>query len=781
MSAPLDQVLFRIEEATGYRPRKNGTGWQAKCPTHEDRNPSLSVRETSDGNVLLKCFAGCPSESIVSALNLEMKDLFSSPLPSVSRFSEWSNGNRNIRRSPHGEEPKHLRDDIEKVIVDCCRTLRESESLQRLLLDTRGLTLDTARRYGLGYDREKSRWSIPIRDPEGRTVGLKYHRVREDQAPKVLSEPGSQVHLFGYHLIANEHAAVVITEGEFDACVVYQSTRVNAVSGSGGAGNVKEHWADLLAGHGVHLFLDNDHAGRSNLPKWEKRFGPLVKDGRIPSLHVVSVFPEGCKDATDVLHKHGADMVKHVIEAAIPWIPKAEPSPNEDKPVPVSLCTDLANSERFARQHGSNVRYCYTQNSWLVWDGKVWVRDADGEVMSLAKQTVRSIYTEAGNAATKGERYELSKHARLSESRRAITDMLGLSQSERGIPIQQEQLDVEQWLFPLQNGVYDLKEDQFREHRREDYFTRIAPVSFDGEAVCLKFLGFLNKVMEGRTEVIAFLQRLFGICLTGDVGCQRMFILWGGGQNGKSTLIETILGVLGPFATKIDTEILLSKKYSQHPTGMTDLYGTRLAWTAESGDGRRLAEDLVKSITGGDRIRARRMRENFFEWSPTHKLLLLTNKKPSIRGRDYGIWRRICLVPFTYQVPVEERIDHYEKVLLDERCGIFNWMLDGLRAYQEIGLAEPDEVKTAVEEYKRDEDVLGPWLEDRCLLGMNEKGEIYSETAADLWKSYEEHCQMNAVDPVAKPTFWKLLTEHGIETERTMNSRLRRGIGLKTQ
>jgi len=767
VNSPIETVVEALS-SHHCQPKKNGIGYKALCPSHEDRIASLSVTEGDDGKVLLKCFAGCEHDRIASALGLEVKDLFAGDRPDFQ--VTHSRNNHKSKTKPPKEPDKNLRPDIESAIVSCCELLKKEAGLQKRLLETRGITLNTARRFGIGYDGQRARWSIPIRDHEGvKAIGLKYHRASEDQEPKGLSEPGSQVGLFGFDTITDKNAPLVVTEGEFDAMVIYQSTGINAVSGSGGAATVKTEWSGLLAGHPVILCLDNDSKGREATEKWKALLGPLVLGGRIPSLRIVSEYPAGCKDATDILLRHGAEAVRRTIDSAVSW----EPS------VTFSLCTDLANAERFSSQHRENVRYCFTQNSWLVWNGKVWERDAEGAVTELAKRTVRSIYDEAGKAPTKEQRSEISRHARASESRRAIVDMLTLARSERGIPIRQERLDSERWLLPLQNGTYDLKEDLFREHRREDYFTRLAPVSFDGEADCPRFLEFLQKIMssfdqDGRDRVIAFLQKLFGICLTGDVGCQRIFILWGGGQNGKSTLINTILGVLGPFATRIDTEILLQKNYSQHPTGLTDLYGTRLAWTSETGDGRRLAEDQVKSLTGGDNIRARRMRENFFEWQPSHKLLLLTNSRPSIRGRDFAIWRRICLIPFTYKIPPEERIDNYENILLEERSGILNWCLDGLRAYRENGLSEPEEVRSAVQQYQQEEDILAPWLEERCLLGPD-----YHTPAAVVRESYEAHCQERAVEPIGKPTFWRLLTELGIEASKQRGSRYRDGIGIK--
>lgn len=621
-----------------------------------------------------------------------MKDLFVGDRPDF-RLSP-SNGDGKPKREPSKKPEVKLRPDVESVIVACCDLLKKELGLQKRLLETRGITLDTARRFGIGYDGQRARWSIPIRDHEGVcAVGLKYHRATEDQEPKAVSETGSQVDLFGLeHLTQGD--PVVITEGEFDAMAVWQSTGINAVSGSGGAGTVRPEWADLLAGHPVTLFLDNDSKGKESLDKWGGFLGPLVNGGNIPSLRVVSEYPAGCKDATDILLKHGPAAVQQTIDKAISWKPKELDDEHS--------LTDHGNAIRFKNQHGTDVRYCFPWDEWLIWDGKIWERDKLGKVFEKGKQTVRKIYSEAEKAS---DPKRIANHANRSNSRRGISDMLILARSTLGIPILPEHLDTNPWIFNCQNGTYDLQNHTFYDHRREDYQTRMAPVTYNEKAVCPTWEKFLETIFQENKDLIDFMQRVIGYSLTGDVGAQKLFLLHGeSGANGKTVLLKTVMGVMGPYATRVESDLLLSRQYEQHPTGKCDLFGARLALCSETGDGRRMAESLVKEITGGDTMKGRRMRQDFFSWEPSHKIFLLTNDKPVIQGRDDAIWRRIDLIPFNYQIPAADRIPNYERTLLVESSGIFNWALRGLRSYQDVGLMEPETVTKAVDDYRESSD-----------------------------------------------------------------------------
>ena len=321
----------------------------------------------------------------------------------------------------------------------------------------------------------------------------------------------------------------------------------------------------------------------------------------------------------------------------------------------------------------------------------------------------------------------------------------------------------------------------FRPHRREDYTTKIAPVPYDPAAKAPTWDRFLDSVFPGKPEVIRFLQKAVGYCLTGETREQCLFFLYGTGANGKTTFIRTIQEMLGPYAIQAPADLLVAKYGSEHPTGQADLHGVRMVVCVEMQEGKRLAESLVKQLTGQDKIRARRMRENYWVFSPTHKIWLLANHKPVIRGTDYAIWRRIRLIPFTQtfwpagsgKEPAQDPL--LLKKLRAERSGIMNWAVEGCLAWQRDGLIPPREVQAATEQYREESDVVQAFLEECCILDPTKW-----VRAGDLYAAYVKWCRANGEDPANQTAFGLKLAEKRFERKRSGGVHKWRGLGLLT-
>lgn len=320
---------------------------------------------------------------------------------------------------------------------------------------------------------------------------------------------------------------------------------------------------------------------------------------------------------------------------------------------------------------------------------------------------------------------------------------------------------------------------RFREHRREDYITKLAPVIYNPEATAPTWGAFLKSVFPGKPHVITFLQKAVGYSLTGDTREQCLFFLYGTGANGKTTFIRTIQEMMGDYAKQAPPDLLMAKYATEHPTGLADLAGARLVVCIEAQEGKRLAEALVKQMTGQDRMKARRMREDFWEFVPTHKVWLVANHKPRIRGTDYAIWRRIRLIPFTvtFHPPESEDEPKQDPLLAEklraEHSGILNWAIAGCRAWQQEGLAAPEEVRAATEAYREESDVIGMFLAERCLIDPTEWAK-----AGDLYRAYVEWCQANGERPVNQTIFGGKLSEKGLEHARPGGIHTWRGISL---
>jgi putative DNA primase/helicase len=415
--------------------------------------------------------------------------------------------------------------------------------------------------------------------------------------------------------------------------------------------------------------------------------------------------------------------------------------------------TDLGNAERFVALHGEDVRYCYPWRKWLVWSGARWEPDDSGTVHRLAKVTVRSIYQEAAEAESESRRKELGKHATGSEAEARIRAMLELAKSE--VPVSPHELDRDPWVLNCRNGTVDLVgSGELTAHRREDLITKIAPLEHHPDADAPTWRATLERVLPN-AEIRAFFKRLCGYALTGSTAEHVLPILYGTGANGKSTVLNALLDTLGDYATQAAPDLLIAKRNS-HPTELADLFGMRLVAAIEVEDGRRLAESLVKQLTGGDRVKARKMRQDFWEFEPTHKVFMAVNHKPTVRGTDTAIWRRIRLIPFTEYIPPEEQDKRLPEKLRKERAGILAWAVEGCLEWQREGLQAPDEVRKATGEYRIEMDVLGAFLRECCATASD-----YKVSAKDLYDCYKLWCGETGERHETQRKFVSQLNERG--------------------
>jgi len=449
--------------------------------------------------------------------------------------------------------------------------------------------------------------------------------------------------------------------------------------------------------------------------------------------------------------------------------------------------TDLGNARRLVRWHGADLHFCHPWKEYFAWDGRRWRLDDTAEAMRRAKQTVRKMFDDAAaevqvlrgqadqdggwvkqrlDAATKMLAFALA-----SESSKSLTAMLRLAASEPGVPVLPPDLDANPWLFNCANGTLDLRTGQLCPHRREDLLTKLSPVVYDPNAKCPLWERFLNRIMDGRRELIDYLRRVVGYGLTADVSEQCIWFFHGGGANGKSTFLSAVLSMMGDYGMQAVSELLMVKNNEAHPTERADLFGKRFVATIETEEGKRLAEALVKQLTGGDRIRARWMRQNHFEFDPTHKLILAANHRPIIRGCDHAIWRRIKLLPFTVTIPEAEKDKGLLARLVCELPGILAWGVRGCEEWRSVGLCEPEEVRRATAEYQSEQNTVQGFLSACCVLLPEARCR-----AKALWEAYVE---WSSDKLMTQRRFSERLQEAGYHSERgTGGAFYWHGIGL---
>jgi putative DNA primase/helicase len=370
------------------------------------------------------------------------------------------------------------------------------------------------------------------------------------------------------------------------------------------------------------------------------------------------------------------------------------------------------------------------------------------------------------------------KFADRMESASRIMAALTLAAREPGVPVKEDHFDRDQNILRCANVAINLATGEEIKLTPEMLVSKSLAVPYNRDAQCPLFMKFMNEITSGRVEIVEFLRRWFGLCLSGDMGHQSFAIFYGSGANGKSTLTETISRIMGTYAKMAPAETFTVKSMGPGiPNDIAGLRGARLVLATETEQNARLAESKIKTLTGGDKVSARFMRGEFFEFTPTWKIIISTNHKPRIFGGDHGIWRRIILIPFDFTCPVDKIDPELPSKLWEEREGILAWMIGGARDYFTDGggrrsLAVPAVAIEATEEYRTDEDVIGRFITEACVVGEEQLVSLALPkrvAAGLLLKSFQVWCEANneiGAGRTSAVQFGKSLRDRGFEPTR---------------
>ena len=443
----------------------------------------------------------------------------------------------------------------------------------------------------------------------------------------------------------------------------------------------------------------------------------------------------------------------------------------------------------------------HTSKQWRIFRHGIWESDEVRHVRALTKPLLAKTYTtlagklhaeltddlNAGRIDGKNLKQDpreklrallLSKVARLNR-RSHLDDVLNLAGDF--LAAKTSDFDRQPFLLNLLNGTLDLRTGHFRRHDPRDRLSKRALVEYDPKAVCPDWLAFLHIIFKGDAAKIEFFRRAAGYLLSGEVDHDFIVFCHGIGSNGKTTALEVIRKILGDYFVQLPIEALLAQSRGQRDSQATAelarLHGARFALSSEIPEGRRLNESLVKDITGGDEITARMLYGHPFTFSPTHKLWLMGNHKPDIRGVDDGIWRRIYLLPFEHQFPksgpgYRERTTVVGE-LMAEKPGILNWLLEGYNDLRKNGLNPPDSVKAATADYRDDSDTLGDFIRDACIVDPTA-----SCTSANVWDAYTTYCGAEKRGYSSKKSLTTALEKRGYRRNRSNSARRIEGLEL---
>ncbi|PYX29085.1 MAG: hypothetical protein DMG77_13810, partial [Acidobacteria bacterium] len=437
--------------------------------------------------------------------------------------------------------------------------------------------------------------------------------------------------------------------------------------------------------------------------------------------------------------------------------------------------TDTGNAERLVRKDGDRFRFVRETKEWRVWDTKRWKADRAGMIDRAAKEVVQKIFEEAMGEQDEDSRNSKLSWAMQSEGRARRDAMIDLAAKERAVVSNTEDYDQNPWLFNCQNGTIDLKTGTLRPHSKADMLTTISPVTYDPEAKCPMWDGFLREIMAGDQEMIDFLARAAGYTLSGDTGIQAMFFLSGSGANGKGVFLEVLRHVIGGYAQDASFETFIdSKNKSEHRNDLAALAGARFVTASESQDGHRLDEALIKKLTGGDPVTCRKIYGDPFTYFPQFKIWMHSNYKPVIRGTDWGIWRRVKMIHFDVTIPDDRRDETLAAKLKAEASGILNWMLSGLADYLKFGsMMYPAKVSEATNEYRESQDVIGQFIKAKCGVG-----EHCEAKQSDVYSAYRFWSEASKEYVLPERRFSEAMKKHGVKAKHKKDGNWYLGIGL---
>ena len=410
---------------------------------------------------------------------------------------------------------------------------------------------------------------------------------------------------------------------------------------------------------------------------------------------------------------------------------------------------DTGNADRFVDKYKNLARYSYIDKAWYFYNGKKWEYDVTGKIKALTEDVLKDMKTARAFCVDEDDEKAYDKHLKYTRNNRGKTNMI--KESEHRLSILPHELDRRTDAFNCANGVLDLKTGILHPHKPEQYMSKISPVEYTDNVDTPLWNVFLNDIFDGDQELIRYMQKAVGYSMTGSTQEQCMFFCYGNGANGKSTFLEVINAILGDYAVNIQPETIMVKNNQGANSDIARLKGARFITTVEPNEGARLNEGLVKQLTGGDTVTARRLYGNEFEFAPEFKLWMGTNHKPIIRGRDEGIWRRMHMIPFTVTIPDHKKDKMLKHKLKKELPGILNWAVQGCLLWQREGLGMPAKVMDAVKEYRSEMDVVSAFL-SQCTTQLGQ------ERANTLYDAYAKWATDNNEYKMSNTKFGKEIT-----------------------
>jgi putative DNA primase/helicase len=450
--------------------------------------------------------------------------------------------------------------------------------------------------------------------------------------------------------------------------------------------------------------------------------------------------------------------------------PNGNSSSRRKRPFPQ---TDAGNAEFFAYQYKDQVRYDFGRGRWMIWSKHWWIEDRRERVLQGAKEAARARYRLLSHGLSQEDAKKEAAWASGSESRPRLEAMLKIAKSEPSLATAGEDWDADRWLLGVGNGVVNLRTGKLRDGQRSDLITMHTDVAFDPAAQCPRWLSFLDDIFGCDRELIGFVHRAVGYCLTGDTTEQVIFLCHGSGANGKSTFLDVLRHVFGDYAYSLPFSTFELKARSAISNDVAALPGRRFVTALETNESAPLNEARLKLLTGCDPVSARMLYREFFTFTPAAKFWLATNHKPPVADDSPGFWRRIRLIPFLQQFVDDHADKNLASKLKAESSGILRWVLEGCVLWQRQGLGLPAVVEAASRSYREENDHVGEFVGDCCLVAPDA-----CVSAAALWKSYLYWAADNQDRPLERKVFSARLEGKSFRKKRVGHERTWTWSGL---
>lgn len=433
--------------------------------------------------------------------------------------------------------------------------------------------------------------------------------------------------------------------------------------------------------------------------------------------------------------------------------------------------TELELADLLVQRAGHDLRYCAALGGWYRWSGTHWQRD----VLERAREHVKDLAHDVAIAAVGGLDRDTFKSAKRAGSAAGVEAILALARSTPSIAFKPDDANADPWLLNCASGTIDLRTGELRPHNRADLITRCSPAAYDPDARAPMFERFLEEV-QPNADVRAYLARLFGCAAVGLVRDHVIGVFWGKGANGKSVLAEVAMHALGDYAKPGPSSLIVAGVHEDHPTAIASCVGSRLVVVHETKRGATFDASKVKLLTGGDRLTARHMRQDFFEFRPSHTLVMLSNYRPAADATDSALWRRVHLCPFDVVIPEDQRDAELAERLRAEAPGVLRWIVEGALEWQRMGLAPPAAVREQTEAYRSSEDAIGAFIDERT-----QRIAGHRQPAGALYAAFKAWSEAQGTKPVRGNDFAAELVGRGFRREVERMGSIYIGIALRAE